>query len=164
MVMVKGATLPAAFVHCIGDSFGLTPRLTVTTHRGADGDAVWYLGGELAEQGTARSPADQIQAARVLLHELFPRIVTDDCQWASFAINRAEGQVAGQHRPDSVFVESAGKLMLCWPTKFTLSPALADAVVLQLHNSAVRPGGGHSPLPDDLPRPVLASPPWEVLF
>ncbi len=55
MVLVRNRALPRLYVHCIGDSFSLTPKLTVTTHDCADGGQAWYLGGELAEAGVDRS-------------------------------------------------------------------------------------------------------------
>ena len=51
MVYLKQRDLPQLYVHCIGDSFSLTPRLTVTSHQDVNGNTVWYLGGEIAESG-----------------------------------------------------------------------------------------------------------------
>ena len=63
MVLVKGPTLKPLYAHCLGG--GPKPRITVTTHPAADGQWVWYVGGELAEaEGVAREPAAQIDAAQ----------------------------------------------------------------------------------------------------
>src|SRR5690606_3487370 len=50
------------YLHCIGDSFGMTPRLTITSHPDTDGRWIWYVGGELAESGVQRSPQGQREA------------------------------------------------------------------------------------------------------
>ena len=47
MVMVKGSTLKPLYAHCLGG--GPKPRITVTTHPAANGQWVWYLGGEISE-------------------------------------------------------------------------------------------------------------------
>lgn len=164
MVMVKSPHLPALYCHCIGDSFSLTPRLTITSHPSADGSIVWYLGGELAEQGVSRSDEEQQQAAAALLRSLFPGLALDDARWDSFLINRAEARVSGQHRPDSVFVHPHANLLLTWPTKFTLSPALADAVVTQLRTQQLMPRCSERPVLDGLPVPAVARTPWAERF
>ena len=50
MVHLQMTAPDPAFVHCIGDSFGMTPRLTITSHPDGAGGWVWYLGGEIAER------------------------------------------------------------------------------------------------------------------
>ena len=164
MVMVKSPALPELFVHCIGDSFSLTPRLTLTSHSCDDGDRVWYLGGELAETGLSRSGPVQIQAAQQLLEELFPGVVPGAGKWASFTINRAEGKTAGQHRPDSVVVRSENRFMVAWPTKFTLSPAMADEVLSMFATRKIVPGKHTSAIDVEVQRPSVAQAPWEAMF
>jgi glycine/D-amino acid oxidase-like deaminating enzyme len=166
MVMLKKKGLPSAFVHCIGDSFSLTPKLTLTSHTCRDGAAVWYLGGELAESGVDKSSAAQIDRAKSLLAQTFPWLDFQHAEWASFLINRAEGLSPGQHRPNSVFVRSVGNTVIGWPTKFTLSPALADAVLDELKKQNVH-GSGSALWPavmNNFPRPTVALPPWEHYF
>ncbi|MFM1897596.1 MAG: hypothetical protein RLZZ385_2670 [Pseudomonadota bacterium] len=166
MVMLKHADLPQGFVHCIGDDFNLTPRLTLTTHRHGDGSPVWYLGGELAESGVGRSREQQIGQARSLLASLFPNLDTGAASWTSFFIDRAEGRVAGERRPDTVFLQRQGSTWVCWPTKFTLSPCLADQVLADLQAAGITPPqDGEAPrLPAGVQRPAVALPPWERLF
>lgn len=73
MVMVKGPSLKPLYAHCLGG--GPKPRVTVTSHPSADGEWVWYLGGDLAEaDGVARDEAAQIDAARKELSQLLPWI------------------------------------------------------------------------------------------
>ena len=62
--------LPPLYAHCLGG--GATPRLTITTHPLQDGEAVWYLGGQIAETGIERSSAEQIAAGREALSALLP--------------------------------------------------------------------------------------------
>ncbi|MBU0562749.1 MAG: FAD-dependent oxidoreductase, partial [Gammaproteobacteria bacterium] len=47
MVIIKAPTLKPLYAHCLGG--GTKPRITVTSHPAADGEWVWYLGGDLAE-------------------------------------------------------------------------------------------------------------------
>jgi hypothetical protein len=69
MVLVKGPTLKPLYAHCLGG--GPKPRVTVTTHPAADGEWVWYLGGDLAEaEGVAFMVADmavEVDAMRVMV-------------------------------------------------------------------------------------------------
>ncbi|PZR25438.1 MAG: FAD-dependent oxidoreductase, partial [Ectopseudomonas oleovorans] len=63
MVLAKGPALKPLYAHCLGG--GPKPRVTVTAHPAADGQWVWYLGGDLAEaDGVARDEAAQIEAAK----------------------------------------------------------------------------------------------------
>src|SRR5690606_23793857 len=63
MVLAKGPTLKPLYAHCLAG--GPKPRLTVTTHPAADGQWVWYVGGDVAEaDGVAREPAAQIAAVK----------------------------------------------------------------------------------------------------
>lgn len=166
MVMLHAHRLPETFVHCIGDSFSLTPLLTITSHCLGSGERVWYLGGELAESGVGRSDPEQIEAASILLGKLFPAMDLSEARWACLRINRAEGLSEGRHRPDSVFYRSVDNYIVAWPTKFTLSPALADEILAELDRQGVTPVRRASP-PDPRPQsgsfPVAATP-WEVAF
>lgn len=139
MVYLKGQGLPSVYVHCIGDNFSLTPKLTVTSHVDADGATVWYLGGELAESGVERSDDQQITAARALLAELFPWIDLSGTRWQCFTINRAEANIRNNYRPDDAFYIEEDNVITAWPTKLTLSPSLADKLIEHLSANAVKP-------------------------
>lgn len=79
MVLVKGPTLKPLFAHCLGG--GPKPRITVTTHPAADGQCVWYLGGDLAEaEGVSREPDAQIAVARKELEALLPWVDLSQAQ------------------------------------------------------------------------------------
>ncbi|MEX0963166.1 MAG: FAD-dependent oxidoreductase [Pseudohongiellaceae bacterium] len=129
MVYVKGETLPAVFVHCIGDSFSLTPRLTVTSHTDADGKTVWYLGGEIAESGVGKDRTTQIRAAQTLLAELFPWVDLDGAEFNCFTIDRAEANVNNNYRPEDAYFIEDRNVLVAWPTKLTLTPNLADKII-----------------------------------
>lgn len=166
MVSVKVAHPAPPYLHCIGDSFGMTPRLTITSHPCHDSDRgqhwIWYLGGELAESGVKRSAAEQRRAAEQELSSLFPWLDLSGASWHSFMINRAEPRVADLQRPDNAWVAECGKVLVCWPTKLTLSPNLGDRVSTLLQS--ITPAHSHQgaqSLAPWLPRAGLADAPWE---
>ncbi len=141
MVYVKGKTLPEIFVHCIGDSFSLTPKLTVTSHRDAQGETVWYLGGEIAESGVGKDKDAQIQSARHLLASLFPWIDFSQVEVNCFTIDRAEANVNNNYRPEDAYFVEESNVLVAWPTKLTLTPNLADNISKHLASSGVTPSG-----------------------
>lgn len=161
MVMVKAPTLRPLYAHCLGG--GPKPRLTVTSHPAADGQWVWYLGGDLAEaEGVARDEARQIATARRELNELLPWIDLARARWATLRVDRAEPAQSAQARPDNAFLAGQGRLLVGWPTKLALAPDLTDRIFASLERDGVRPAA-HPPLPA-LPRPPLARPAWEELL
>ena len=161
MALVKGPTLKPLYAHCLGG--GPKPRVTITTHPAADGQWVWYLGGDLAEaDGVARDEAAQIQAAKKELSELLPWVDLSAAQWATLRVERAEPAQSGLVRPDNAFLHEQGKLLVGWPTKLALAPDFADRVLAALSRDGVQPTT-HAPLPA-LPRPSVAPPAWEELF
>jgi len=141
MVYVKGKNLPSVFVHCIGDSFSLTPKLTVTSHSDAKGETVWYLGGEIAESGVGKEPDAQIHVARKLLITLFPWINFEAAEFHCFAIDRAEANVHNNYRPEDAFFIEESNVLVAWPTKLTLTPNLADNIAEHFAASGVVPSG-----------------------
>lgn len=161
MVLVKGPTLKPLYAHCLGG--GPKPRVTVTTHPAADGEWVWYLGGDLAEaEGVARDEAAQIKAAQRELSELLPWVDLSSARWATLRVERAEPAQSGLVRPDNAFLDEQGRLLVGWPTKLALAPDFADRVLAALARDAIQPAS-HAPLPA-LPRPVVAPAAWEELF
>lgn len=146
MVYLKKETLPAAYVHCIGDDFSLTPRLTVTSHQDQDGNRVWYLGGELAESGVGKSEAEQVSAAEKVIQDYFPWVDTSGAEWRSFNINRAEAKIDNNHRPDDASLVEQDHVLVVFPTKLTLTPALADKVVDHLKTAATSKSTNESAL------------------
>ena len=139
MVYVKGKSLPAVFVHCIGDNFSLTPKLTITSHVDAKGETVWYLGGEIAESGVGKESEAQIDSARKLLATLFPWIDFEAMEFHCFTIDRAEARMDNKHRPEDAFFIEEKNILVAWPTKLTLTPNLADNIAAHLEASGIGP-------------------------
>jgi glycerol-3-phosphate dehydrogenase len=161
MVLVKGRGLKPLYAHCLGG--GPKPRITVTSHPAADGQWVWYLGGDIAEaDGVARGEAAQIAAAQQEVRQLLPWIDLADARWATLRVDRAEPAQSGLVRPDNAFLADQGRLLVGWPTKLALSPDFADRVIAALERDGIAPGS-HAPLPE-LPRPAQAQPVWEELL
>ncbi|MCW8161556.1 FAD-dependent oxidoreductase [Stutzerimonas stutzeri] len=161
MVIVKAPTLKPLYAHCLGG--GTKPRITVTSHPTADGEWLWYLGGDLAEaDGVARDEATQIAAAKKELAELVPWIDLSSAQWATLRIDRAEPAQSALARPDNAFLAEQGRLLVGWPTKLALSPDFSDRVEAALARDGIRPAN-HPALPQ-LPRPPLTGPFWEGLL
>lgn len=161
MVLVKAPTLKPLYAHCLGG--GPKPRATVTSHPTADGQWVWYLGGDLAESdGVARDEAAQIRAAQKELGELLPWLDLSAAEWRTLRVDRAEPAQSGLVRPDNAFLSEQGNLLVGWPTKLALAPDLADRVIAALERASIQPGA-HTALPE-LPRPTVAAPLWEELF
>ncbi len=161
MILAKGASLKPLYAHCLGG--GTKPRITVTTHPAADGQWVWYLGGDIAEaDGVARTSAEQIATAQKELGQLLPWIDLSQVQWATLRVDRAEPAQSGLVRPDNAFLAEQGALLVGWPTKLALAPDFADRVIASLERDNIKPAK-HEPLPD-LPRPPMGQTPWEQLL
>ncbi|MBI6953497.1 glycerol-3-phosphate dehydrogenase [Pseudomonas sp. TE6288] len=161
MVLAKGPNLKPLYAHCLGG--GPKPRITVTTHPAADGQWVWYLGGDIAEaDGVAREPAAQIAAAQKEVASLLPWVDQSLVRWATLRVDRAEPAQSGLVRPDNAFLADQQRLLVGWPTKLALAPDFADRVLASFERDGVRPAS--QPDLADLPRPPLALPAWEQLL
>ncbi len=161
MVLVKGPSLKPLYAHCLGA--GPKPRVTVTSHPAADGQWVWYLGGNLAEaDGVARDEAAQICAAQHELGQLLPWIDLSSARWACLRVDRAEPAQSGLIRPDNAFLTDQGRLLVGWPTKLALSPDFSDRAIAALQRDGIQPSACTSHA--ELPRPPLALPIWEALL
>ena len=161
MVLAKGPALKPLYAHCLGG--GPKPRVTVTTHPAADGQWVWYLGGDLAEaDGVARDEPAQIAAAKKEMANLLPWVDQSQTQWAALRVDRAEPAQSGLVRPDNAFLAEQGRLLVGWPTKLALAPDFAERVIRSLEAAAITPGLCE-PWPE-LPRPAVAQPVWETLL
>jgi glycerol-3-phosphate dehydrogenase len=127
MVIVRGGLKDMVYAHCMGAS--VNPRVTITSHYDKQGNVVWYLGGQLAEDGVNREDAEQIKMAQAELAELIPWLDLSYSQWAILDIDRAEVKKESGKRPDTFYAEEAGDIITAWPTKMALSPVLAESVV-----------------------------------
>ena len=126
-------------MHCIGDSFSLSPKLTVTSHQDVKGDTVWYLGGEIAESGVGKSENQQITAAKYAISKEFPWLDCASAEWRCFTINRAEANINDNHRPDDAYFLQDKNMIVAWPTKLTLTPALAEQILQNLKADKISP-------------------------
>ena len=157
MVMVRGGLPEMIYAHCLGAS--VNPRVTITSHTDTNGDIVWYLGGQLAEEGVQRSDEDQINAAQKELSTLMPWLDLSDAQWAALPIDRAEPLMPGGKRPDDVFVETDNIVSVCWPTKLAFAPRLANRVLTQIQEQGISPSGEQ--LLPSWAQPEVAKLPWQ---
>ncbi|HEY0633881.1 MAG TPA: FAD-dependent oxidoreductase [Gammaproteobacteria bacterium] len=161
MVMVRGsrqAPLPGElYAHCLGAS--ANPRITITTHYDAQGNTVWYLGGQIAEEGVGRSREAQIAAAKKELSELLPWLDLSQAQWGVLPIDRAEVKMADGSRPDNVYFAEQDGVITAWPTKLALAPRLARQIIEALERDGITPGE-HVALPQ-WPHPGYALLPWQ---
>ncbi len=176
MVTVRTTHPEPVYVHCIGDDFGMTPRLTVTSHPDPEhtgpeqkGRWIWYVGGELAESGVRRSPDEQVAEGKKQLGEAFPWVDFNDAQWGSFLVNRAEPRLPNLQRPDTAYVNSQQNLLVTWPTKLALTPNLSDCVFTELAREQIKPqeidaGESASALAACFEFPGIAKPRWDALF
>lgn len=158
MVLARGM-LPPLYAHCLGAS--ANPRLTVTTHRHRSGDTIWYLGGQLAEDGVQRDAKSQIEKARAELAALLPWVDVGGVRWQTLRVDRAEPRQADGGRPSEAFLSSEGPVITAWPVKMALAPLLADRVLgLMTEPGARRDGDTQLP---SWPQPEYAPPPWDEL-
>lgn len=157
MVMLRGGLPEPLFAHCVDAN--VNPRITITSHRDNQGKIVWYLGGQLAEEGVKRSDAEQIKAASKELHSLLPWVDFSRSEWATLDIDRAEPQQPGGKRPDNSYAHEQDGIITTWPTKMALSPNLVAQVLQLLRQSGSKPGG-QQPLPS-WPQPPYAVLPWQ---
>lgn len=162
MVLMKAPFKHALYAHCLG--FSKRPRLTITTHFSHDGHTIWYLGGELAEEGVKRDSHAQIQATKSELQQLFPWLDFSGAEFASFMIDRAEAKQKKNLKPESVFVKHIENLTVAWPTKLALAPKLADNILNHFQTTNIT----HQLLDTrelrSWPLPPLAQPIWEEVF
>jgi glycerol-3-phosphate dehydrogenase len=157
MVMLRGK-LPPLYAHCLGAS--TNPRLTVTSYPAEAGQTVWYLGGELAEDGIGLAPEAQVAAAQQEMAELLPWVDLGKVAWRTLSIDRAEPQQPGGRRPDSSFLHAEDGLMVAWPTKLAFAPRLASQALEVLGEQGIQPSEG-GPVSLNLAAPALARLPWE---
>ncbi len=132
-------------------------RSTTNLMYARTGPLLWYLGGYLATSGAGRDTAAQCQYARKELEACFPRIDWRRADFRTIRIDRAEPRQPAGLRPGYAFVGASGDCLVCWPTKLTLVPDLADRVL-----SLLPPPQYPSPGPLHLPAATVGRAPWEL--
>lgn len=135
MVMLRGGLPEKLYAHCLGAS--INPRITITSHEDRSGNIVWYLGGQLAEDGVHRSKNEQIKEAKKELASLMPWLDFSLMQWSTLNISRAEPKQKQGQRPASSYYFEQDNVITTWPTKLALAPSLADDVVALLKSQNV---------------------------
>ena len=159
MVMVRGGLPGVMYAHCLGAS--VNPRVTITSHRDLHENIVWYLGGQLAEDGVHRDNAAQIDSAKAELADLFPWLDLSASQWATLDIDRAEVRRADGARPATFHTEEHGDIITAWPTKLALAPLLARDVLARVNAAGIDIATGELPA---WPTAPFAEAPWREEF
>ena len=135
MVVMRGVQDDMIYAHCLGAS--VNPRITVTSHRDSKGNIVWYMGGQLAEDGVHKNDTELVQSAKKELNDLIPWLDLKGAQWGVLEINRAEIKKTGTTRPDSFSIEKHEDVITAWPTKLALAPVLADELVNMIDEDSI---------------------------
>jgi glycerol-3-phosphate dehydrogenase len=162
MVMVKTDFNYALYGHCLGMS--AVPRMTITTHKAHDGKTIWYLGGQIAEEGVHKDKEKQIKATRTELKNLFPWLDFEKAEFASFIIDRAEALQPDGKRPDGSFIRTSGNLTVAWPTKLAFAPKLAEEIIEDLQSANIKPANFDTRALRAWPIPAFAKPVWDEFF
>ena len=157
MVLVRGQ-LPMLNGHCVD---GARTRVTVTADQTSDGETVWQLGGQVAEDGVHMSGEDLIRYAGGELRSALPGLELAHTNWSTYRVDRAEGIDDDGQRPSGPRILSEGNTTTVWPTKLALAPMAASQVRDQLPSPAIRPSLSPTLLAD-WPCPAIAQPPWET--
>lgn len=162
MVMAKLPFDQPLFAHCLG--LGARPRITITTHHTSDNQLIWYMGGQLAEEGIDRDASSQIQATREELRDLFPWLNFSNAEFSTFMVDRAEPKQKGGLKPETFFMKSIKNMIVAWPTKLVLAPKLAYEISQQLKRQELTPQLSDMRELRSWPIPPLANPIWEDAF
>ena len=155
----KDQALPAIYAHSLGS--GSKPIATITSHIDKDGNVVWYIGGNIAEQGVDKTFEQLTAEAATLLNDIMPWFELPELIWATHKVNRAEPKQSAFSRPDTAFIETKNNVHIAWPTKLALAPDLADKVIAKIQ--ATIQSGQHQDL-TDLPALKISEPLWDRAF
>lgn len=157
-VMVRPLPLPLYGHGIVGKP---KPRLTVSAHPNGRDGYVWYLGGNIAEEGAKMTEEETLAFARRELEAVFPHIDWNGKQWACWAGDRAEPYDETGQLPPGPFVQQRGAVMIAWPTKLTFAPALADSITQRLRLRKIKPVFKTDPPQDLFPAAETGRYPWE---
>jgi glycine/D-amino acid oxidase-like deaminating enzyme len=153
-------SLPAIYAHSLGS--GSKPIATITSHADQQGNIVWYIGGNIAENGVSKPLAQLSKEAEALLADIMPWFKLPELEWAAHAVNRAEPKQSSLTRPDTAFVESKQNVHIAWPTKLALAPDLADRVIKQLTKQNLQAQAHDNAI--DLPTANIGETLWNSAF
>jgi glycerol-3-phosphate dehydrogenase len=152
MVMMR-CDMPMVYAHALGMSD--KPRATITSHKDSQGKTIWYIGGQPAEQGVGKPPAEVIAATRHELTDLLPWLDFSHTEWATWNVDRAEGCQPDGSRPDQPMFARTANVTVAWPTKLAFAPMLATRLLEMLPLTR-----GETALPSHLPIPPIATAIW----
>ncbi len=159
MVLVKHKSNDPIYAHLLGLSN--VPKITITTHKAKDGKTIWYLGGQLAEDGINKSAEEQIEKAKKELTNYFSWLDFTNAEFKSFMINRAENFEGEGKKPDSFFMQQTNNYIVAWPTKLAFAPLLTDSILKALNISPLYNDVSETKL---LAKPKIANPIWDDLY
>jgi glycerol-3-phosphate dehydrogenase len=162
MVVVKTDFAYPVFAHCFGLSS--TPRITITTHQAKDGKTIWYLGGQIAEEGVHLSAEQQCALAIKELTEIFTWLDFTKAKAASFFVDRAEPSQPGGKRPDTAYFKAIANQIIAWPTKLALAPKLADDIITTLQQEKLTCSKADTAALLNFSKPEIAIPIWDQLL
>lgn len=168
MVLVSLPHSYPFYAHCIDN--GSNPRITITSHMSKEGKQIWYLGGQIAEEGVKKNKQEQVMSAKKELKDLFPWLNLEQAQFSSFFINRAEIQQKEGKRPESFYLEQMSNLFIAWPTKLALAPLLCDQLIHTLKDQKIvqgqdsLDGSNLDSLNTLMKSPNIATPIWNDSF
>jgi hypothetical protein len=155
-LIIRKPELPAFYSVCVGTT--PKPPVVVTTHVDSLGRTLWYVGGDIAEQaGVDRSEAEQIEFGKKRFAEYLPWIDLSVAEWFTHRVDRAEPLTGTNDRPPGAYCEEIGNVIVAWPTKLALAPALADQV---LKKTTASDRLENISLP--MPRPTIGKAPWDL--
>lgn len=157
MVMLRGGLPEKLYAHCLGAS--INPRITITSGEDKQGNIVWYLGGQLAEDGIHRTDNEQIDEAKKELKLLMPWLSFEVIEWATLDIDRAEPKQKQGQRPVTSFCYENNNIITIWPTKLALAPHLAKEVLNKLEKENITKSGTDE-MPDFV-HAAVACMPWQ---
>lgn len=159
MGMLKPAPY-SLFVHLVGPSE--KPVATITTHKDANGELIWYLGGQVAERSKEAPVSETRDAIKMALAKYLPAVNVSRLQWATLPIDRVEGKSESKGwMPDTPTIHDAGNVLYCWPTKLTFAPLLANGIIEKLKQKGIEPSNKRSDW-STLPEAEFALPPWDT--
>lgn len=162
MMLLRHRLPHRLYAHCVGH--GSKPRLTVTTHDLPDGSLVWYLGGELAEEGADMSDPELTDYTWRELEQLLPWLDFGDAELVPLRVDRAEPRQDSGSKPDNAWARRERRLVVTWPTKLSLAPDLGERVEQLLDNGGWTPRHPQPALPSALERAPPARPEWYRIF
>ncbi len=116
---------------------------------------IYYIGGKIAEEGVKRSDDEQIKYTQKTLQQTIPWINFSKSKVKILRINRAEGFLSNNIRPDKFISVNRNNLNVSWPTKLTFVPLLIDYLISKIsisNNQFIKP---------NLPSAKIGSYPWD---